>query len=114
MNSEFDYSLIWLIYLSAGALFYWVLHNLTKSIGPSWWFYSLRALYFGLAFTPAYANDQGNSLAPALMVSTLDLITGGSAGASRAIIPLLMVLLASIVIATIVFFYAKKQFKSNS
>ena len=109
MNSEFDYSLIWIIYLSAGALFYWVLHNLTKSVGPSWWFYSLRAFYFGLAFTPAYANDQGNSLAPALLVSTLDLITGGSAGVSRALIPLLMVLLGSIVIATIVFFYAKNM-----
>jgi hypothetical protein len=42
------------------------------------------------------------------MVSTLDLITGGSAGVSRALIPLLMVLVGCIVIATIVFFYAKK------
>lgn len=114
MNSEFDYSVIWLIYISAGSLFYWVLHTFTKTAAPSWWFYSVRAFYLGLAFTPAYANDQGNSLAPALMVSTLDLITNGPAAVSRALTPLLLVLLSSIVIATVVFFYTKKNLKTES
>jgi hypothetical protein len=112
MTSEFDYSLIWLIYISAGALFYWVLHGFTKTVKPVWWLYCLRTVYLGLAFTPAYANDQGNSLAPALMVSTLDLITKGSEAFSRALTPLLLVLLGSIAIATIVYFYKKKSLKS--
>lgn len=74
----------------------------------------MRAFYLGLAFTPAYANDQGNSLAPALMVATLDLITNGSAAVSRALIPLLLLLLISILIATVAFLYAKKNVKTDA
>jgi hypothetical protein len=109
MSSEFDYSLIWLIYVSAGALFYWVLHGFTKTVKPVWSLYCLRAVYLGLAFTPAYANDQGDTLAPALMVSTLDLITKGSEALSRGLMPLLLVLLSSVGIATIVYLYKKKH-----
>lgn len=112
MNSEFDYSSIWLIYLSAVGVFYWVLHHFTKTASPSWWFYSMRAFYLGLVLTPAYANDQGNSLSPALMVSTLDLITKGADAMTRSLIPLLLVLVGAVVIATIVFFYEKKKVKT--
>lgn len=109
MSSEFDYWSIWIVYLAAGACFYWVLHRFTHRLSPSWWLYSMRGVYFAFALTPAYANDQGNSLAPALMVVTLDLITKGPEAVSRAIVPLLLALLASLVSASIAFYYKKRH-----
>ncbi|MFK7862881.1 MAG: hypothetical protein AB8B95_01505 [Pseudohongiellaceae bacterium] len=109
MSSEFDYWSVWLVYLTAGAGFYWVFHLTTRTAGPSWWLYSLRGLYFALALTPAYANDQGSSLAPALMVTTLDLITIGPEALSRALIPLLLGISLSVVIASAIFVYRKKK-----
>lgn len=109
MTSEFDYWSVWLLYLGAGAAFYWVFHRYTSTASPSWWMYTLRGMYFALALTPAYANDQGESLAPALMVATLDLITSGPEAISRALVPLLLSMLAAIVIGSIVFVYKKRS-----
>lgn len=107
MSSEFDYLSIWVVYLAAGAGFYWVLHRFTHRMSPSWWLYSLRGVYFAFALTPAYANDQGKSLAPALMVATLDLITKGPEAVSRAIVPLMLALVASMICTSLVFYYRK-------
>lgn len=113
MDSDFNPWPIWAAYLLASGIFYWVLHKLTRTDNPSWWLYSFRAAYLALVLTPAYANQQGESLAPALMVATLDLITIGSDEFVRALTPLSLAFAVSILASTAVYFYQRKRINNK-
>ncbi|MDP6651146.1 MAG: hypothetical protein QGF90_03390 [Gammaproteobacteria bacterium] len=111
MEADSNYWLVWMIYLTASALFYGVFWRLTRFRRARWTAYSLRAIVAAIILTPWYANAQGATLAPALMVLALDAITVGSEAAMRPIIPLILAIILAEALATVIFFVKKKQFK---
>ena len=101
MEAEFNYYGIWLVYLLASLMFlsaYWRLTRFPRWSGLK---HFLRCLMLALIFTPWSANSDGDTLAPALMVITLDAITMGLGEASRALTPLLLSLFVAALCALI-------------
>ena len=107
-----NYFLIWLVYLAATAVFYYVYWRVTAFRQRIWLSYSLRALMLALVLTPWYANTQGTVLAPALMVVALDTITIGVGAMGRAMVPLTLSLLAAEILASIAWLIRKRRTKS--
>ncbi len=114
MEAETNYLGVWLVYLSAGLVFYILWHRFTGFKRALWWSYALRAVFLALALTPWYASSQANTLAPALMVMTLDLITIGSEAAVRAFVPLIVSLLGALLVSTIMYLIQKKRLNNNN
>ena len=105
--------LISLIYLTAGVVFFllfWRLVNVLKFELPV---YMFRGLIASLIFTPWFINLQETTLAPALMVAILDLITLGSAEVLRAGVPLLLSIFTFQVIALGLYIFKKKLVKKS-
>lgn len=100
-DAAYNYWFIWTIYLVASAIFFRVFWKITAFKRRLWLSYSMRALLVALVLTPWYANIQGSSLAPALMIMTLDAITLSPTEASRALVPLLLALLLAEILATV-------------
>ena len=101
MAAEFNYYGVWLIYLLASLIFlsaYWRLTRFPRWSGLKHFF---RCLVLALIFTPWFASSDGDTLAPALMVITLDAITMGLGEASRALTPLLLSLFVAVLFALI-------------
>lgn len=73
----------------------------------------MRAMFVALMLTPWYANPEGETMAPALMVATLDLITKGTSEFARALIPLLLAVVVALVVSTSLFFLRKKRLHNN-
>lgn len=109
MEVEANYLLIWIVYLIAGAIFYGVFWLVTKFNKAKWTSYSLRAAAAAIILTPWYANIQGETMAPALMVMTLDLITIGGEAVPRSAIPLVLAIIASQIVVAIVYFIQKNR-----
>ena len=109
MVAEANYWIIWLIYLAAGGVFFSLFWFLTAFKSAVWSSYSLRSVAAAIILTPWYANTQGESFAPALMVMTLDLITIGGEAINRAAIPLLLSVIAAEVAATLFYFIQKRR-----
>jgi len=114
VEAETNYLGVWFVYLIAGFAFYAVLHRFTQFERARWWAYAIRALYLALTLTPWYANSQGETFAPALMVMTLDLITVGGEAAVRAFAPLAASLCGSLVVATVIYLIQKKRLNNNN
>ena len=104
-----NYWIIWLIYLAASGVFFALVWFLTAFKSAAWSSYSLRSVAAAIILTPWYANTQGESFAPALMVMTLDLITIGGEAINRAAIPLLLSVIAAEVAATLFYFIQKRR-----
>ena len=109
MEVEANYLLIWIVYLIAGAFFYGVFWLVTKFNKAKWTSYSLRAAAAAIILTPWYANIQGETMAPALMVMTLDLITIGGQAVARSAIPLVLAIIATQIVVAIVYFFQKSR-----
>ena len=109
MEVEANYLLIWIVYLIAGAIFYGVFWLVTKFNKAKWTSYSLRAAAAAIILTPWYANIQGETMAPALMVMTLDLITIGGEAVPRSAIPLVLAIIATQIVVAIVYFIQKTR-----
>jgi len=114
MEADSSYWLVWMIYLAASALFYGFFWRLTRFRRVLWTAYSLRAIAAAIILTPWYANAQGTTLAPALMVVALDAMTIGSEAATRSIIPLLLAIILAEALATMIYFIKKRQYKSTN
>ncbi len=112
MDADANYWVSWLIYCLAAAAFFWAYLKITSLPNSPWLSYSLRALMLALVLTPWYANIEGNTLAPALMILALDVITIGADAAGRALAPLLLSLLLAEVLATIYYFVQRKSKKT--
>lgn len=109
MEVESNFWMIWIIYGTAGALFYWIYWQITAFQRARWLSYSLRGLMLALIITPWYANAEGTTMAPALMVMTLDAITIGSNAAARAFVPLVLALLVAELAATFMYFLHRNR-----
>ena len=112
MEIDNNFWLIWIIYAAAAALMYWIFWRVTAFQRARWWCYSLRGLMLALIITPWYANTEGTTMAPALMVMTLDAITIGGDAATRAMVPLLLALVVADFAVTIVYFLRRKKKRS--
>ena len=112
MDVEANYWLIWIIYLVASAIFYWGFWLVTDFNKAKWTSYSLRAAAAAVILTPWYANIQGETMAPALMVMTLDLITNGREAVVRSAIPMVLAIIAAEVVVTIFYFIQKSRAKA--
>ena len=113
MAADTNYWLIWFIYLAASGVFYAVFWILTAFKSAKWLSYSFRAVAAAIILTPWYANVQGESFAPALMVMTLDLITIGASAVSRAAIPLMLAIIAAEIAVTLFYFIEKRRFATR-
>ncbi len=111
MEASPNYLFIWLVYLTASAVFFWVYWRLTAFRNQLWLSCSLRALMLALVLTPWYANTQGDVYAPALMVLTLDAITLGLDTMGRALTPLILSLLAAELVATVAWLFLRRKKK---
>lgn len=111
-EGAYNYWVIWAVYLAASGLFYRVYWRITAFRRHLWLSNSLRAVMAALILTPWYANTQGASLAPALMVTVLDAITIGAEAATRALVPLLVALLLAELAASTLWLLRRKAKKA--
>lgn len=107
MAAESNYYGVWLVYTLASIGFFSVYWRFTRF--PRWPIlkHSLRCLMVALVFTPWYASSDKGTLAPALMIITLDAITKGLGEASGALAPMLLALLVAELFALVLFFLEK-------
>lgn len=114
MESASDYGLIWVVYLSASAIFYTIFWQLTRFKSAHWAAYLLRALLAAIILTPWYANPQQAVLAPALMVILMDAITLDGSAAVRAMVPLLLSIVLAFFVALVVLGINARRRKKHS
>lgn len=102
-----NYWLFWLVYLLAATVFYGIFWNLTRLLHSTWLAYMLRGVTAATILTPWYTNSQDGLLAPALMIATLDGITIGGEAAVRALVPLVLAIVLSLIVAGALLFINK-------
>lgn len=107
MATDVNYLLIWFVYLTASVVFYSIFWRATAFQHAKWLSYSLRAVSAAVILTPWYANVQGESMAPALMVMSLDLITIGFESMARTAIPLVLSILVAEIVASAIYLIQK-------
>ena len=106
--------LISLIYVTSGVVFFLLIWRLICVLKFEFLVYMLRGLLASLIFTPWFINLQEATLAPALMVAMLDMITLGSAEVFRAGVPLFLSIFTSQAIALGFYIFNKKPAKKTS
>ena len=109
-----DILLISLIYLTAGVVFFLLFWRLSSVLKFELLVYMLRGLLASLIFTPWSINLQETTLAPAVMVAMLDLITLGSAEVFRAGVPLILSIFTFQAIALGFYIFKKRPAKKTS
>ena len=92
--------LVWAIYLSSSLIVAAVFFRITKTDKFVYLSSLLRAMFLAVAYTPWYATEASERLAPALMVFTLDLITGAG-DPVRSLVPLLLSIFVLVSIVSI-------------
>ena len=114
MISQNDILLINLVYLTAAVVFFLLPWRLISVLKFELIVYMLRGLLASLIFTPWFINLQETTLAPALMVAMLDMITLGSAEIYRAGVPLFLSVFIFQAIALGFYIFKKKTAKKTS
>ena len=109
MESAPNYFLIWSAYLLAAAVFYGIFWRFTRLKTARRTFYVMRALLAAIILTPWYVNPQESVLAPALMVVLMDAITLGGSEAVRALVPLSLAIIISLLLAFVTLFINTKN-----
>jgi hypothetical protein len=102
-----NYWVFWLVYLLAASVFYGIFWKITRFLGAGWLAYMLRGVSAAIILTPWYTNSADGVLAPALMIVMLDGITIGSAAAVRSIVPLILAVILSLIVAGLLLFLNK-------
>ena len=109
MDTETNFWFIWFLYLVAGGGFYYLFWIYIKLISHKLTVFIARGLVAALIFTPWFVNIQGSTMAPALMIVILDLITIGPDEAARAGVPLFLSVLTSEVVSIGLYFSKRKS-----
>lgn len=92
--------LVWSVYLTSSVIFGVMFFQITKTDRFEFLSSIVRAVFLAAAYTPWYVTEASESLAPALMIFTLDLITGAG-DPVRPLVPLLLSILVIVSIASI-------------
>ena len=114
MMTQNDILLISLIYLTAAVVFFLLFWRFISVLKFELLVYMLRGLLASLIFTPWFINLQETTLAPALMVAMLDMITLGTAEIFRAGVPLFLSVFIFQAIALGFYIFKKKPAKKTS
>ena len=109
MDSIGNYWFFWTLYLGASVLFTGIFWRVTRFERATWASYSLRAVAIAVIYTPWYSNSLESTMAPALMVSALDAITGGFEAAFRSFVPLVLAVLFGLLLAGVMSFFRKNK-----
>jgi len=109
MDSIGNYWFFWTLYLGASALFTGIFWRVTRFERATWASYSLRAVAIAVIYTPWFSNSLESTMAPALMVSALDAITGGFEAAFRSFVPLVLAVLFGLLLAGVMSFFRKNK-----
>jgi len=114
MITQNDVLLISLIYVAAAVVFFLLLWRLISFLKFELLIYMLRGLLASLIFTPWFINLQETTLAPALMIAMLDMITLGFEEVFRAGVPLFLSIFTFQAIALGFYIFKKKPAKKTS
>ena len=114
MITQNDMLLISLLYLTAAVVFFLLFWRLISVLKFELLVYMLRGLLASLIFTPWFINLQETTLAPALMVAMLDMITLGSPEVLRAGVPLFLSVFIFQAIALGFYIFKKKPAKKTN
>lgn len=101
MVDIYGYLTSWAVYLTAGTICYVLFYKATGIIGFKPLANSLRAIMIALIYTPWYVAPEQDLMAPAVIVILLDMITVGGDAFVRALVPLILAIIASILIALV-------------
>ncbi|MDC0598823.1 hypothetical protein OAP18_03180 [Gammaproteobacteria bacterium] len=96
-----DYSIAWAIYVVVGLVFSMITWSAFKKYLWRELAYLVQGLLLVIIFTPWYVLADQDVLAPAIIVFVMDTITIGGTAGVRALIPLVMAGLVSIVLTII-------------
>jgi len=95
MVNIYGYLTSWAIYLVAGTLCYVLFYRATGIIRTKPLANALRGIMIALIYTPWYVSPDQNLMAPAVIVIPLDMITVGGDAFIRALVPLLLAVIAA-------------------
>ena len=96
-----DYIIAWIVYLICGIIFSVISWRMLKRFLWRELAYLIQGLLLALVFTPWYVLPEEEIMAPAIIVFLLDLITIDATTSIRALIPLVMAMLAGIISAIV-------------
>jgi hypothetical protein len=113
MITQNDILLISLIYLTAAVVFFLLFWRFISILKIELLVYMFRGLLASLIFTPWFINLQESTLAPALMVAMLDMITLGAAEIFRAGVPLFLSIFTFQAIALGFYIFEKKAIQKD-
>ena len=99
--------------MTSGVVFFLLIWRLICVLKFELLVYMLRGLLASLIFTPWFINLQETTLAPALMVAMLDMITLGSAEIFRAGVPLFLSIFTFQAIALGFYIFEKKAIQKD-
>lgn len=94
-----DYRLAWIIYIAAGLLVAFMCWRVLQKYLLRELAYLLECVLLALMFTPAYVLQDQTIMAPALMVFIMDSITIEPKAGIRALIPLVLALIAALLVS---------------
>jgi hypothetical protein len=94
-----DYVAAWTAYLIAAIVFSALSWRVLRRMAWREFAYVLECCLLALLFTPWYVLDGQDILAPALMVFALDIVTVKPEEGVRALVPLVMALFLSLIVA---------------
>lgn len=98
MLDIYDYILGWTIYIAAGAVCYIIFYRATGVIRFKPIANMLRGIILAVMFTPWYVSADGDLMAPAIIVMMLDMVTLGGTAFVRAMVPLVLSLIAAMIV----------------
>jgi hypothetical protein len=96
MVGIYGYLTSWAVYLIAGTICYVLFYKATGVITIKVIANILRAIMIALIYTPWYVAADKYLMAPAVIVILLDLITVGGNSFVRALVPLILALVAAV------------------
>lgn len=102
MVDIYGYLTSWAIYLTAGTVCYVLFYKATGVIPIKVIANILRGIMIALIYTPWYVAADKDLMAPAVIVILLDMITVGGNSFVRALVPLVMALVAAVSIPILI------------
>lgn len=96
-----DYTTAWLVYLVAGAVLSLLCWRVLRRYLPRALAYLLQCWLLAVLLTPWYVEEGSEIMAPAFIVFAMDSITIAPIAGVRALIPLIMAMVAALLIAVV-------------
>ena len=106
---ETEHLLGWLVYIAAGIACAFIWWHLTSYVRHGGWRDLLRGVLVVVIFTPWFAGDSHEFLAPAVVVLLMDLLLEGATAGMKGGMPLLFSSFAMLMVLTVKALLFKRQ-----